>query len=98
MLERVTAENFAPHVGDRFVMHLADGQTVALTLIAAEQNGKQQPGAQRAPFALLFRPPPGVVPAQQLYRLVHEQLGELEIFLVPVTPDAEGPRLEAVFT
>ncbi|HSK72350.1 MAG TPA: hypothetical protein VK892_11675, partial [Pyrinomonadaceae bacterium] len=34
---------------------------------------------------------------QGTYRLNHERLGEMEIFLVPVAREAEGFKYEAVF-
>jgi hypothetical protein len=35
--------------------------------------------------------------AQGTYRLSHPQLGELELFLVPLGPAAEGMQYEAAF-
>jgi uncharacterized protein DUF6916 len=48
-------------------------------------------------FTLLFRGAlPGWLP-QRIYRLRHAALGELDIFLVPIGPDPQGFRYEAVF-
>lgn len=35
---------------------------------------------------------------QGIHRVEHEQLGSLEIFLVPLGPDQQGMRYEAIFT
>jgi hypothetical protein len=35
---------------------------------------------------------------QRIYRLQHEELGQLELFLVPIGPDADGMCYEAVFS
>jgi hypothetical protein len=35
---------------------------------------------------------------QRIYRLEHAALDPLEIFIVPIGPDAEGMRYQAVFT
>jgi hypothetical protein len=47
---------------------------------------------------LLFRGPRTPVLPQRIYRLEHAVMGPLEIFLVPIGPDAEGMRYQAVFT
>lgn len=62
-------------------------------------------GSFRRPFAVLFRGPIEPVLRQGIYRLEHDQLGVLELFIVPVGPDnPSGPerqppamRYEAVF-
>lgn len=51
----------------------------------------------RAPFSLLFRGPPEPILPQAIYALEHATLGVSEIFLVPLAPDADGTRYEAVF-
>jgi len=35
---------------------------------------------------------------QRIYRVEHDAIGVCEIFLVPLTPDADGARYQAVFT
>jgi hypothetical protein len=35
---------------------------------------------------------------QRIYRLEHEQMGPLELFIVPVGPDGDGLGYEAIFT
>jgi hypothetical protein len=37
------------------------------------------------------------VPPQKLYRLRHEELGKVTIFLVPIGRDASGVSYQAVF-
>lgn len=98
MLEEVTVETFAPHVGEVFELCLSDTDRLPVTLIAADPLRGSANDAARVPFSLLFRPPAQTQIRQSTYRIVHERIGELDIFLVPVTPDAKGPRLEAIFT
>ena len=52
---------------------------------------------ERRQFSLLFRGPVDPFLSQGTYRLDHAELGALDIFLVPIGPDAEGMRYEAVF-
>ena len=56
------------------------------------------PAGRREPFNLLFRGPRSPYARQGTHRLEHDRLGTLEIFLVPLGPDATGMRYEAVFT
>ncbi len=55
------------------------------------------PGAVREPFRLTFRGPITPTLPQRIYKLQNPSSGEVEIFLVPVGPDSEGMRYEAVF-
>jgi len=48
-------------------------------------------------FSLFFRGPLTPVYPQAIYRLQHENLGPVEIFLVPVGPDGDAMQYEAVF-
>ena len=48
-------------------------------------------------FALLFKAPESATPEQGMFRLRHEKLGDLEIFLVPVKKNDDGLFYEAIF-
>ena len=100
-LETLTIETFQAHVDSAFTITLASGEVLTLTLIEARALGAAQLPEGRAPFALLFRHP--ALPRQaylpqHIYRLEHASLGALEVFIVPLGPDAEGMRYEAIFT
>jgi hypothetical protein len=45
----------------------------------------------------MFRAPADVPPEQGSYRLEHQSLSAMELFLVPVKRDATGVFFEAVF-
>jgi Domain of unknown function (DUF6916) len=92
MLENLTAADFAPHVGTTF--RLED----QLDLELVDVTEGERPGEGRQPFSLLFRGPREPLVAQRIYRLDHDALGLLEIFLVPIGLDEDGARYEAVFT
>ena len=74
---------------------LADLELVEVTPWGAGDAGKRSFG--RTPFSLLFRGPKELRAPQQIYKLAHAELGALEIFLVPLRPDANGTKFEAVF-
>ncbi len=64
---------------------------------SADAARRAAAGIRIEPFILVFRGPRDRTLAQGTRALVHPALGELEIFLVPLQPDALGPRYEAVF-
>jgi hypothetical protein len=100
MLDKVTHDIFATHLGGKFQLELAPGSSVEAQLLEVNPlAGNRLPtGAERRrPFSLLLRLPPGIRVAQSVYPLDHPQLGRLDIFLVPVRQDAEGLVLEAIF-
>jgi hypothetical protein len=98
MLERLTAADFAAHLHETFTIQLVDGQPYPLELSAVEEHGQPYQPGERTPFSLLFHHPrtDAYLP-QQIYRLEHPHMGAIEIFLVPLGPDAAGMRYEAVF-
>jgi len=80
-------------VGDRFTIG-----AVPATLVAATQQGKRPGPTGRLPFSLEFEGPAGAVMPQGAYCVAHDELGAVELFLVPVAADADGVRYEAVFS
>ena len=100
MLEALTLQSFAPHVGSVFL--LPDAEGVSLTLVEAKAatlvGDGRRPPPPREPFTLLFRGPARPILPQRIHRLEHPALGTLEIFIVPVGPDGGGIGYEAVFS
>ncbi len=101
MLERLTANSFAPTVGDTFGLDAGDAGRLELELLESRLH---EPGAPaedeagvRAPFTLSFRGPAEPVMPQRTYELEHQELGTLEIFIVPIGRDDAGTIYEAVF-
>ena len=94
-LDELTADLFQAHLNDVFQMR-SDEQVIDVTLISVDRLGPE-PGLTRQPFSLVFRGP--CVPAwpQQICGLFHSNLGEFDIFFVPIGPDPLGLRYEAVF-
>jgi hypothetical protein len=94
-LEDLTAATFAPHVGEAFALAAEPG---GFELVLAEVTTLAGRPGGRDPFSLLFRGPAQPLFAQAIHRLEHAQLGALEIFIVPLGPDAGAMRYEAVFS
>lgn len=97
----LTYDAFARRVGERFDLTVGEGRAVPMELAEAsegtEPGGLGPEGQERLQFSLVFRGPATQVLPQGTYRLSHAELGGLELFLVPLAPDAEGALYEAAF-
>jgi hypothetical protein len=91
-------EDFADKVGDVFAIGEEGWPAILLTLVEAEAlPARMAPRGARPPFSLIFLgKDPRVLP-QRLYRLEHQSMGALAIFLVPIGKDADGVSYQATF-
>jgi hypothetical protein len=97
-LAALTADDFRPHSGSRYRVRVRGAaEPIDLELVEVSTGG-QAPRSNRRAFSLVFRGPrqPGL--RQGNFRLEHDTMGALELFLVPIAPDSQGPLYEAVFT
>jgi hypothetical protein len=96
-----TYDDFAGRVGEQFHVRAPEEHSVTLVLTevtTGPDTGATGPdGATRHQFSLLFHGPRDPQLSQGLWELDHDTMGELALFLVPLGPDAEGPRYEAAF-
>jgi hypothetical protein len=97
VLDRLTADTFAPAVGHTFALDAGEAGELELTLLEARSRDAPSDSAVRTPFSLLFRGPAEPTLPQRIYRLRHPTIGTLEIFLVPIARDGDGTMYEAVF-
>ena len=95
-LGTLTAETFARLRGERF--RVSPGDSPAFDVELADVTEAAHRGPRRAQFSLVFRGGPTPPLPQRIYRVEHDELGPLDIFLVPLGPDDVGQRYEAVFT
>ena len=94
----VTVETFAGREGESFSIQFADA-TLDLTLAAVEPApGEWGAGQGRTAFSVAFDGPTEHVLPQGIWPLDHEELGRIELFLVPLGPEGEAMQYEAVFT
>lgn len=96
MLQDLTAASFEENLGSRFRIHTDEAHTLEAELIQVACH-EAHDGPRKQPFSVYLRGPRNVVLPQQIYRVEHERMGTMEIFLVPVGPDGQGMRYEAVF-
>jgi len=91
-------EDFAGRLDDIFIVSEPGAPVIPLILTVAEAMpaGHARPG-MRPPFSLIFAASDPRVLMQKIYRLEHDGLGTLEIFLVPIGKNADGVQYQAMF-
>lgn len=98
-LSTLTHEHFAACLNQPFLVDAGEGTEIEVELVEAQSRGKAESGSEtRQRFSLIFRGPMEPQLPQQIYALRHETLSDLQLFLVPVGPDARGLLYEAVFS
>jgi hypothetical protein len=93
-VELPTKEQFSEQLNSTFRANLDDGQVIDLQFFKLESTISNP--VQEA-FSLMFRAPVDAPPFQNMFRLEHEKLGAMELFLVPVKKKDDGLYYEAVF-
>ena len=87
----LTHEEFSKHVNARFQVQDTD---LKLELIEISEL-KLYP--EQEEFAIVFRGPTNAFLGQGICILSHEQMGQFELFIVPIRQDQDGFYYEAVF-
>ena len=98
MAEKLTEETFAKYLNTKFRVNLDLPQPVELELVEVkgyENKTEEQGGMER--FSAFFSGPSDVQLTQHTYPLKHDQMGEFDLFLVPVRAGEGDLRYEAVF-
>lgn len=96
MPAELTEKEFARHLNTKFKTKI-DDQTIDLELVEVKNylpQQNEQGGMER--FSIFFEGPNVYLP-QRVYSFEHEDMGEFEIFLVPISQTAQNFRYEAVF-
>ena len=95
MLESLSVADFAPLLASDLDFRAANGE-FRLTLVAAEPLN--QPSPRPAPaFRLLLQSSSGQRLPQGTFEMLHPVRGPLQLFMVPIQPDAGGSRFEIIF-
>jgi hypothetical protein len=93
-LYALNSQSFAAHLHTTFKVE--DGNGIPLTLELMEVNEPPAPPRVEL-FCLLFRGPVAPRLPQQIHRLEHEKLGELNLFLTVLGADQAGTSYEVIF-
>ena len=97
-MENVTQATFDEHLGTTFQCQCSGDQTVDLKLIEVQALPTEGRNPDwRDPFSLLFLGTSDALLQQGLYTVLHEQLNEVQLFLVPIAQDEQGIRYESIF-
>jgi hypothetical protein len=94
MLETWTQERFEQALNSRFEIEVPGIGRQSLELIALTRYPS---GPAVVAFSALFRGPLEGSFGQGIYPIYHDQMGQADLFLVPVGREADGMRYEAVF-
>lgn len=99
MPDDLTHTTFADRLGEGFTLAAPDGATLELTLAEATlaPESHRVPGRPPA-FSLIFHGPASPYAPQGTWPLEHPELEGLELFLVPLGPDGDVMRYQAVFS
>ncbi len=104
MLNKVTSADFSAHLNQAFKIHyhstkVLDAQLILeVELIEVADYAERSAGpSKRQPFSILFRGPKDTNLPQDIYKVEHDKMGTVELFLVPIMPDENGNLYEAVF-
>ena len=103
MLDKASSATFQPHVGERFQLTPQEGEPLEAVLSSCEETPFGSPEewaerVERVPFSLMFHVESAHTAEQQIFSLRHPELGEFELFLVPLGADEQGMRYQAVIS
>lgn len=90
----LTHAAFASNLNTDFKIGLDDSVSLEARLTEVSE---QKLSATQERFSIIFRLPHEPFLGQGIRRFQHEQMGEFELFLVPISKDDEGIYYEAVF-
>ena len=90
----LTHEEFSQHANSKFQVQGDDNIPVELELIDVSEL-KQYPRQEE--FTLTFRGPLELFLGQGIRPFTHDQMGEFELFIVPIKQDADGFYYEVIF-
>ena len=101
--DQLTVENFSAHLKSKFSVFFDAGRRFELELVEAasiksHSTGTSPDGALRHhSFSLLFMGPDKLFLPQGNYLFEHPQIGQFELFVVPVRQKADTFLYEVIF-
>src|SRR5215813_3750228 len=93
----LTEIEFSRHLNSKFMLKLDGQPEIELELVEVKGYLPQESEHQGMERFSIFFDGPGTYLRQRVYHLEHDQMGEIELFLVPISGDQRGYRYEAVF-
>ncbi|WP_031530237.1 DUF6916 family protein [Dyadobacter crusticola] len=97
-LSQLNARDFRNYPGQELQIEFSKGETVPVTVKNVTDLESYSP-LERGAFSVILQTGGDSTHRQQgIYRILHPQLGLLDVFLVPVANDKDGMKYEAVFS
>ena len=90
----LTHEEFSKYANTKFQVQTGENSHMEVELIAVSEL-KLYP--QQEEFTIEFRGPLNMFLDQGVRNFAHDQMGQFELFIVPIRQDAEGFYYEAIF-
>src|SRR5436190_14089531 len=103
MPETLSRAKFAEYLGSRIRLYYGAAEPLDAEIVEVKALLRSRAalagGASgvNESFSLLLQGPKDPCLPQKIYLLEHPELGQLELFLVPIGRDERGTRYEAVF-
>jgi hypothetical protein len=96
VLDKLTSDDFS-ELRSGFRIHSGSVSLDADLIDRREWVPSPEDTGRRRPFSIVFRTAMEPILEQRTYEVEHQDLGLFALFLVPIGPDDEGMRYEAVF-
>lgn len=99
-LDQLRFDLFKNCVNTRFLVEVTPGNTAELELVEAEITGdslQSKPSPRYESFSLTFRSEASGQLPQRTYRFKQPQIGEFDLFIVPVAAEGRAILYQAVF-
>jgi hypothetical protein len=98
MLARPTEEDFKRHEGTKFLVRVEAPRPLELELTQVKSyNPQASENNNMERFSLFFDGPADMFLQQGLYPLEHPEMGEMQLFMVPIGRGEHGFQYEVVF-
>ncbi len=95
MPEQLIKSSFDPHVGSSFEIYSERNGKVKVELVEVSDHSNEQING----FSVIFRGPLENQLYQAIYKMKHEKMGEISLFLVPILyGKTDAIYYEAVFS
>lgn len=100
-LANLTSDDFQPFLKRTFQVFPEGFDPLSWTLVDVRElrsSPVKEEGSARPAFSIVFQGPVEPVIPQGIYKIQHEEMGSLELFLVPIGPSTDGGmQYEAIF-
>lgn len=97
-LSKITIEDFQKYKSGHFTIRFTPEVELIAELTEINEL-KLHSESTRLPFSLIFRTEQkNEYYPQSTFILIHPESGEIPVFMVPIGPDDQGMRYEAIFS